>query len=64
MEQEKKKRRKLGRREQSVAIFEKIAKESYMENIKKKRRKLVRGEREREREREREQSVAAFKINN
>ena len=59
MEQEKKKRRKLGRREQSVAIFEKIAKESYMEKIKKKRRKL-----EREREREREQSVAAFKINN
>ena len=61
MEQEKKKRRKLGRREQSVAIFEKIAKESYMEKIKKKRRKLVR---EKEREREREQSVAAFKINN
>ena len=58
MEKEKKKRRKLVRREKSVAIFEKTAKESYMENIKKKRRKLVRGERERE------QSVAAFKINN
>ena len=42
MGKRKKKRTKLKRREQSVATFKKIAKESYAEKRKKKRRKLDR----------------------
>ena len=42
MEKRKKKRRKLERKEQSVDVFKKIAKERYAERIKKKKTKLER----------------------